>query len=732
MPQVPYVDYPTQSPSGGGLTPQTINPPAGAFGAGLGDATAGLGREVSSIGSTLEKHALAMQSDINEADVNTASTKWIIDSANLTEQFKSLQGKDAAAAMPKYQQDLEALRQQSRSSLTNPMAQKLFDQQTMRQFGYRVEGAAGHAANQVRSYQNNAALARKDVAVQQAAAANSDAEFNLHLEEVRNAVMSRADVKGAAPETQQAEIMKAEGDAWATRITAMAQQDANAARKYFDQNRDKLGAHIVGVQNAIDNNQIQQNSRRDAHDIMNANTIEGKLIGRESTGRPGIKNEFGYAGLYQFGAPRLETLGVYTPGENEDLKNWSKTGKDAPGKWSGTFNIPGMPDIKTVDQFLASPDAQRKVFQIHKQKMDQEIEANGFDKYIGKEVGGVQITRDGLRAMLHLGGVGGAEAALKGSGDRADANGTRVLEYAKLGSDTNPINPQSTESDMQAWVNEARRRAATAPIPDYLRERYEDTLVQRVKGEYGTVKAVTRQAQSDNLSLVAEAAYGSDADPMKAPKTIDDLPPDVKQRFNLLPADQQTRIQRILSNNAKADYPMTPEKEAIYQQIKGRMATGTPEQRQQEAQRDLTSLELPRAQFRELMNKQRQMQAQAESQTHLKAVLSYPNVQSILHDNSIRPGNKKYDQFAGYVEDALEQWKRDNLGKTRPNEADAAKIVGQLTRKVSTPSFFGLSTSQVPAFQESPPAKLPTTLRRSTRRLTEAPRREQRTSSGSG
>jgi hypothetical protein len=70
------------------------------------------------------------------------------------------------------------------------------------------------------------------------------------------------------------------------------------------------------------------------------------------------------------------------------------------------------------------------------------------------------------------------------------------------------------------------------------------------------------------------------------------------------------------------------------------------------------------------------------------------------------PATKKYDQFAGYVEDALEQWKRDNLGKTRPNEADAAKIVGQLTRKVTTPgSFFGLARSEVPAFQESPPAK---------------------------
>jgi hypothetical protein len=32
-------------------------------------------------------------------------------------------------------------------------------------------------------------------------------------------------------------------------------------------------------------------------------------------------NEFGFAGLYQFGAPRLETLGVYKPGEERGY--WS-------------------------------------------------------------------------------------------------------------------------------------------------------------------------------------------------------------------------------------------------------------------------------------------------------------------------------------------------------------------------------------------------------------------------
>jgi hypothetical protein len=134
------------------------------------------------------------------------------------------------------------------------------------------------------------------------------------------------------------------------------------------------------------------------------------------------------------------------------------------------------------------------------------------------------------------------------------------------------------------------------------------------------------------------------------------------------------------------------------------MATGTPEQRQQEAQRDLTSLELPKAQFRELMNKQRSMQKDVESQTHLRSVLSYPNVQAIMHDAGVRSGTKKFDEFSGYMEDRLEQWKKDNPGKSRATEAEAAQLAGQLTRKITTPGrLFG--TNEVRAFQDTPPAK---------------------------
>lgn len=164
--------------------------------------------------------------------------------------------------------------------------------------------------------------------------------------------------------------------------------------------------------------------------------LEGAIIGRESGGRPGIVNDYGYAGLFQYGAPRLQTLGVYSPGDSEDLSRWSKSGRDAAGKWSGSFNIPGFPQVKTLQDFLANPDAQRKVYELDNAYMDKEITSRGLDQYVGQTVGGVLITRDGIKAMIHLGGAGGAKAALDSGGrtNATDANGSTLLSYAAMAS----------------------------------------------------------------------------------------------------------------------------------------------------------------------------------------------------------------------------------------------------------------------------------------------------------
>lgn len=159
------------------------------------------------------------------------------------------------------------------------------------------------------------------------------------------------------------------------------------------------------------------------------------LMQTESGGRPGVVNDFGYAGLYQFGAPRLADLGIYTPGAGENLKTWSSTGKDAPGKWGGTFSIPGFPEVKTLDDFRANPAAQQEAYRLHVARMDADIDKNGLGRFIGQTVGGVEITRDGIRNMMHLGGTQGAIRFLTSGGtdNPADANGTSLADYARMG-----------------------------------------------------------------------------------------------------------------------------------------------------------------------------------------------------------------------------------------------------------------------------------------------------------
>lgn len=180
---------------------------------------------------------------------------------------------------------------------------------------------------------------------------------------------------------------------------------------------------------------IRQLPQADQVRILATGNLDARLTQRESGGDPTVVNKLGYVGTYQFGAPRLADLGVYTPGAGENLAAWSKTPAGAPGKWSGTFSIPGFPDVKTMQDFRANPEAQKAAYSLHQQRTDQEIDKLGLGSYVGQTVGGVPITRDGIRAAIHLGGAEGTARMLKTGGayNPADANGTTLLDYARLG-----------------------------------------------------------------------------------------------------------------------------------------------------------------------------------------------------------------------------------------------------------------------------------------------------------
>jgi hypothetical protein len=155
----------------------------------------------------------------------------------------------------------------------------------------------------------------------------------------------------------------------------------------------------------------------------------------ESGNRFEVMNPGGYVGRTQFGAPRLQTLGVYTPGRGEDMRGWGAGGgtRMAPGAWTGTFNVPGHPEVRTIEDFRRNPAAQRAVERAHWADIDANI-----DSLPGAE----NFDRNGLRAVAQLGGNGGLRRFVESGGqfNAADGNGTTLQTYYRryAGSDAPP------------------------------------------------------------------------------------------------------------------------------------------------------------------------------------------------------------------------------------------------------------------------------------------------------
>ena len=144
----------------------------------------------------------------------------------------------------------------------------------------------------------------------------------------------------------------------------------------------------------------------------------------ESSGDMGILNDISggrtVAGGYQFSEPRL---------------------RDYMNKMGVEF---------TVEDFAKDPALQETVMDWHEQDiMDLAMERN-LDRFIGTEVGGVQVTPSAIVGMAHLGGNGGMRDFLVSGGknDQIDNYGTRISDYGKKFTGMNlygltPMRPQA-------------------------------------------------------------------------------------------------------------------------------------------------------------------------------------------------------------------------------------------------------------------------------------------------
>ena len=136
-------------------------------------------------------------------------------------------------------------------------------------------------------------------------------------------------------------------------------------------------------------------------------TFKEDLAMSESSGDYSAENKYGYIGKYQFGDARLQDF----KDANKDFKDFSKK------------------------EFITNPSLQEDVFSWHVDDINSYIDSRELDKYIGKEIGGVTITREGLIAGAHLGGRTGLREFLEtgmkihGDEDEKDKEGTYISDY---------------------------------------------------------------------------------------------------------------------------------------------------------------------------------------------------------------------------------------------------------------------------------------------------------------
>ncbi|NNE77668.1 MAG: hypothetical protein HKN31_11415 [Pricia sp.] len=121
------------------------------------------------------------------------------------------------------------------------------------------------------------------------------------------------------------------------------------------------------------------------------------LAFKESQGDYFTTNTLGYLGKYQFGIGTLQLMGVYN-----------------------------------ATRFLNDPILQERAFHTNIAR-NKWILRRDIQRFVGEEIGGVEITESGMLAAAHLAGAGNVKKYLRsyGANDVSDSYGTSIAKYMR-------------------------------------------------------------------------------------------------------------------------------------------------------------------------------------------------------------------------------------------------------------------------------------------------------------
>lgn len=619
-----------------------VEPTAGAFGAlALADGLEGLAKATGREADSLARHA-EMQATLDaKALSDDHSIALEQEQALAVDKFRSENpGILATQNLPTVFKELDGLREQRRGQLTSPLAQRLYDEATRRNTVGLMNGLSSWANGERRTYRINQFKAVADNLARTATIDNTEEVFKTAEPQFR---AMGAELKWSE-EMFKSAFDNFKGDTVYSLIQGTAARNPALAQATYDKYESVLSPQQKGVLL----NQIQ--ASEDNHAVAEV--------------ADGVASVAALGGISQW---RAAIAGIETGGRRNDYGTVgpaSRTGDKPYGKYQvmganiGPWTKEVLGKTLTPQQFLASPDAQEKVF------------AAKFGGYVEKYGSPEEAASHWFTGRSRAEG-----AKLK------DVLGTSGAEYVRRFSAAN-----RAVDNLQANAPEAYDAIARDP-----RLRGDPLLINRAQSAFlsNLSQAQTiRNAQMQEAQTTLYSAYQATGETDVAKLTASS--PQLQAAWTAL----SPKAQMVFQNSLTAEgNKWDPVKEGRYRELLGEAAN----QPQKFLGRKLEEEDLPRGAVTELYKKQLAIQKKEKGATAASAsintLLKNAFVQQAIKTSGLEKDTPGYNEFTGALAAEYEGWVADHPGK-KPTSVEIGTMANNLMAQRAIPGrhyreFFG-------------------------------------------
>lgn len=665
MAQVPYQPVPTVTPESAPTPPFRIQTNSEMFGAGVGQALEGVGRDLAQAGNEFYSTAVKFRQLDIENEVNGATTDFFKQSGDLDNKFRLMEGSDPQKNLQTHVDDLEQTRQSIRQGLSSDFARKMFDRETMRRLGYDIVNASGYAATQAKQANKAARQATVDATIDTMVRdPNNEQGIDDGLRKIMGLTGQDSVDAGDSQPLRDAKVKVQLGRAVDSVAKSLAKTNPDAAKKFLEKYQDFThSAQYQQTMEAVEQRGVTVRAEMEGARI--ATPIDAILDRAAITTR---EQESG--GDYQ----HVTTTRRKDGSSQQALGAYGIMDRNL-GEWSQEV----LGHRVSKEEFLNSPEIQD---QIYRAKMGQYIRRYGVEG----------------AGRAWLGGEGNIN-----NPDQRDALGTSVGDYGKVfatkvGSavPSRNLGERSVQDMMQDAETSANLYYPNDPVR---RQQYLDALQHNILARVSTQKRelhdrtiALQNSLTDTLNKTM--ANGRGPTSFEEAGALDPNFADHFEELYKLDPRIQGRVQQAFIKNGKADIPWTSEREAKYTQLIG---MSDPELMQQDPNKIFNDGGMTLTQTNKILERQANIKHKAISFYHADTVLRQNG--ALLNDAQIFPSrtdtaaNERYQHFRGAVIRRLEDYAAEHNAQMPQKEQD--EMVKDLLKQVVTGhSFFGLFTNR--------------------------------------